>query len=57
MYTCVCKAKTEQDFIKEFNTGTSIKDVIKKFDCTQCKLCKPYIVKLFKERNNGEWDC
>lgn len=53
LYICVCRQKTERNFIEEFNKGKSIRQVIRDFGCIQCKLCKPYIFEIFRQRNGG----
>ena len=57
MYVCVCKQKNEIDFIELFNKGKSIKDAIRHFDCTQCKLCKPFIWDLYENHKSRENYC
>ena len=52
MFVCVCKNISEEQIKEELNNGKNTKDIIKKFDCLQCKLCIPYIKGMCK-RNAG----
>lgn len=49
MYICVCRQVTKEEINNQLDNGSSVREIVKKYDCTQCKLCIPYIVDLYKQ--------
>ncbi len=54
MIVCICKNINEAKITKELEGGSSVKSIIQKFDCLQCKKCIKYIYNMHKEHNQEE---
>lgn len=50
MIVCVCKNINTETILTEFEKGETPKKVIKKFGCTECTKCIPYINEMYKQK-------
>lgn len=53
MIICICKNVNEDKIKKELENETTVKGIIKKFDCLQCRMCIPDIKRMYKEYHNA----
>lgn len=51
MIVCVCRNINEDNIKNELGNKTTVKGIIKKFDCFQCKKCLPDIKRMYQEHN------
>ena len=49
MIVCVCKNINEDKIINEIENGLTPVHIVKKFECTICAKCVPYIKELYTE--------
>lgn len=53
MIVCICRNVNEDKIKKELENETTVKGIVKKFDCLQCKICIPDIKRMYQEYHNA----